>query len=101
MRDSGEQQAAHLMQELGKQDFKLVNEADGSVSLSGYTSTVLERNDLMSRIQNAGIKANLHIWSQDEMADSASMIARAMGQPSLRFKSGDTNGVLVAQGFRE
>jgi len=99
MRASGEQQAAHLMQELGKQDFKLVNEADGSVSLSGYTSTILERNDLMSRLQNAGIKANLHIWSQDEMADSASMIARAMGQPSLGFKSGDTNGVLVAQGF--
>jgi type III secretion system YscD/HrpQ family protein len=84
---------------LGKQDFTLVNEADGSVSLSGYTNTVLERNDLMSRMQSAGIKANLHIWSQDEMAESAAMIARAMGQPALHFKSGDTDGVLVAQGF--
>jgi type III secretion system YscD/HrpQ family protein len=99
VRDSAEQQAANLMQALGKQDFKLVNGPDGSVSLSGYTSTVAERNELMSRIQGAGLKANLHIWSQDEMADSASTIARAMGQPSLRFKSGDTHGVLVAQGF--
>ena len=99
VQDSAEQQAANLMQTLGKQDFKLVNEPDGSVSLSGYTSTVAERNDLMSRIQSAGLKANLHIWSQDEMAESASTIARAMGQPSLRFKSGDTHGVLVAQGF--
>jgi type III secretion system YscD/HrpQ family protein len=99
VRDSAEQQAANLMQALGKQDFKLVNGPDGSVSLSGYTSTVAERNELMSRIQGAGLKANLHIWSQDEMADSASTIARAMGQPSLHFKSGDTNGVLVAQGF--
>jgi type III secretion system YscD/HrpQ family protein len=99
VQDSAEQQAANLMQTLGKQDFKLVNEPDGSVSLSGYTSTVAERNDLMSRIQSAGLKANLHIWSQDEMAESAGTIARAMGQPSLRFKSGDTHGVLVAQGF--
>lgn len=99
VRDSAEQQAANLMQALGKQDFKLVNEPNGSVSLSGYTSTVAERNDLMSRIQSAGLKANLHIWSQDEMAKSAGTIARAMGQPSLRFKSGDTHGVLVAQGF--
>lgn len=99
VRDSGEQQAANLIKELGKQDFKLVNETDGSVSLSGYTNTVGERNDLMSRIQAAGIKANLRIWSQDEIADNASMIARAMGQPALHFKPGDTNGVLVAQGF--
>ncbi|WML91806.1 type III secretion system inner membrane ring subunit SctD [Thiothrix lacustris] len=99
MRESGEQQAANLMQDLGKQDFKLVKEADGSVSLSGYTNTVLERNELMSKIQSAGIKANLHIWAQDEMANNANMIARAMGQSALHFKSGSTDGVLVAQGF--
>ncbi|SEA85930.1 type III secretion apparatus protein, YscD/HrpQ family [Thiothrix caldifontis] len=99
VRDSGEQQAALLLRDLGQQDFNLVNEVDGSVSLRGYTSTTVERNELMSRLQDAGIKANVHIWAQDEMANSAGMIARAMGQPGISFKPGDTDGVLVAEGF--
>jgi type III secretion system YscD/HrpQ family protein len=99
VRDSAEEQAAILMKELGQQDFKLVNEADGSVSLSGYTGTAEERNELMGRIQDAGIKANLHIWSQQEMAESAGMIARAMGEPGIRFKPANTDGGLFAQGF--
>lgn len=99
VRDSAEEQAAILMKELGQQDFKLVNEVDGSVSLSGYTDTAEERNELMGRIQDAGIKANLHIWSQQEMAESAGMIARAMGEPGIRFKPANTDGELLAQGF--
>lgn len=99
LQDSGEQQAATLLQKLGQQDFKLVNEADGSVSLSGYTATAAERDELMAKIRDAGINANLHIWSQADMADSASMIARAMGEQGIKIKSGDTSGELVAQGF--
>lgn len=99
LRDSGEQQAAGLLKTLGEQDFNLVNEADGSVSLRGYTDTVEERNAIMGKIQDAGIKANVYVWAQDEMANSANMIARAMGQPGISFKPGATEGILVAQGF--
>ncbi|OQX15849.1 MAG: EscD/YscD/HrpQ family type III secretion system inner membrane ring protein [Thiothrix lacustris] len=99
LRDSSEQQAAGLLKTLGEQDFNLVNEADGSVSLRGYTDTVAERNAIMGKLQEAGIKANVYIWAQDEMANSANMIARAMGQPGISFKPGATEGILVAQGF--
>lgn len=99
LRDSGEQQAAGLLKTLGEQDFNLVNETDGSVSLRGYTDTVEERNAIMGELQDADIKANVYIWAQDEMADSANMIARAMGQPGISFKPGATEGILVAQGF--
>lgn len=99
LRDSGEQQAVSLLKTLGEQDFNLVHELDGSVSLRGYTNTVEERNAIMGKLQDAGIKANVYIWAQDEMANSANMIARAMGQPSVSFKPGATEGILVAQGF--
>lgn len=99
LRDSGEQQAAGLLKTLGQQNFSLVNEADGSVSLRGYTDTVEERNAIMGKIQDAGIKANVYVWAQDEMVNSANMIARAMAQPGVSFKPGATEGILVAQGF--
>lgn len=99
VRDSAEQQAATLLQQLGEQDFKLVTEADGSLSLSGYTGTALERNELMGKIRDAGIKANLHLWSRQDMVDSANMITRALGEPGIKVKAGTADGELLAQGF--
>lgn len=99
VRESAEQQASTLLRQLGEQDFKLVTEEDGSVSLSGYTGTALERNELMGKLREAGIRANLHIWSRQDMVDSANMIARSLGEPAIKVKAGTTDGELVAQGF--
>ncbi|MDD5394819.1 MAG: type III secretion system inner membrane ring subunit SctD [Thiothrix sp.] len=99
MVDSAEKRASALLESLGRQDFKLQKEADGSVSLRGYSRTTVERNTLMQQIHDAGIQANVHIWSQEEMADSAATIARSLGELGIKMGSEGVDGKLVAQGF--
>lgn len=97
--ESPERRAAALLEELGQRDFKLVDEADGSVRVEGYTSTVEERNKLLGRLQAADVNARLHIWAQDDMAENANMVCRAMGEPKIIIKSGETGSELRAEGF--
>jgi type III secretion system YscD/HrpQ family protein len=99
MVDSAEKRAGDLLASLGRQDFSLQKEADGSVSLRGYSRTTEERNALMSQIREAGIHANLHIWSQEEMVDNASVIARSLGEPAIKVTPGEQLDKLVAHGF--
>lgn len=98
LRDSAEQQAAQLLQQLG-QDFSVVKAPDGSLTLSGYTETAVERDAIMGQLQQAGINANIRLWSRQEMVNAANMISKAMGEPGVVIKAGSSDGELIAQGF--
>jgi type III secretion system YscD/HrpQ family protein len=97
--DSAEKRAGALLESLGQQDFKLLKEPDGTVSLRGYTQTTAQRNVLMNKVQQAGIRANLHIWSNEDMADSSGIIARSLGEQGIKMSAGETGGQVVAEGF--
>lgn len=98
LRDSAEQQAAQLLQQLG-QDFSVVKAPDGSLTLSGYTETAVERDAIMGQLQQAGINTNIRLWSRQEMVNAANMISKAMGEPGVVIKAGSNDGELIAQGF--
>lgn len=95
---SSEQQAEALMHKLGQEDFALQQLPDGSLTLKGYVDTVAQRSELMREVQKAGIKANMSIWAQDELLDSAEMISRTLGEPAIRLR-GVQHGHLLADGF--
>ncbi len=96
---SPEKQASEMLQKLGRKDFSLEKDPSGQLSLSGYTRTTAERNNLLQQLQEAGIQANVHIWSQEEMADSATTIARALGEPAIKVSTGDEPGSLNVRGY--
>lgn len=98
LRASAEQQAAQLLQQLG-QNFSVVKAPDGSLTLSGYTETAVERDAIMGQLQQAGINANIRLWSRQEMVNAANMISKAMGEPGVVIKAGSNDGELIVQGF--
>lgn len=93
-----EQKAEVLMAKLGQNDFDLKEQPDGSLKLRGYVDTVDQRNALMKEIQQAGLKANVSIWSQEELVDNAAMICKTLGESGVRVK-GLEHGNLLADGF--
>lgn len=97
--ESDEERANNLLSKLGSKDFRLEKEASGQLSLSGYTNTTAERNSLLQQLQEAGIQANVHIWSTEEMADSANTIARSLGEPAIKVSAGDKPGSLNVRGY--
>jgi type III secretion system YscD/HrpQ family protein len=99
MVSSPEKRASEMLQKLGRKDFKLEKEPSGQLSLSGYTRTTAERNSLLQQLQEAGIQANIHIWSQEEMADSATTVARSLGEPAIKVSAGDEPGSLNVRGY--
>lgn len=97
--ESPEQRAEVLLTKLGKADFTLEKDVDGSVRLRGYSRTTEERNQIMQQLQAAGIQAKLRVWSQEEMADSAMTIARSLGESGVKVVAGDQAGSLNASGY--
>lgn len=96
---SEEKRAATLLEQLGGKGVSLQTAPDGSVSLRGYTWTTAERNALMRQIQDAGIQAKLHIWSQEEMVANAATIARSLDESGIKVVAGEELGSLLVQGF--
>lgn len=95
---SDEQQVEVLMAKLGQSDFDLQKQPDGSLKLYGYVDSIAQRNELLKEIQQAGLKANASIWSQEELVENASMICNTLGEAGVRVKSLD-HGNLLADGF--
>lgn len=95
---SDEQQVEALMKKLGQNDFDLQEQPDGSLKLYGYVDTIAQRNELLKDIQQAGLKANANIWSQEELVENATMICNTLGEAGVRVKGLD-HGNLLADGF--
>lgn len=96
---SAESRANALLSNLGQKDFKLIERPNGLRTLSGYVATAQERNELLRTIQQAGIQANVQIWSQEELIESATTIARSLGETAVNFAAGDKAGQLLGRGF--
>lgn len=96
---SPESRANSLLTSLGQKDFKLIEQPSGLKILRGYVNTTNERNDLIRKIKQAGINANIQIWSQEELVDSATTVARSLGETAINFVAGDKAGLLLGQGF--
>lgn len=94
-----ETQAVTLLANLGQQHVAFNQQADGVVRVQGYTLTTKERNELLNKLHQAGIQANVRIWSQEEMLENAGIIARSLGESNVQFTLGKSPEQLLVQGF--
>lgn len=99
LRPPVEEKAAQLLADLGQQNFKVEEGVSGSPVLKGYTQTVAERNELLSRIRSAGLRADMQIWANEEIVENAAIIASSLGEPGIEIRAGKTPGELQASGF--
>jgi type III secretion system YscD/HrpQ family protein len=85
LRPSAEQQAETMLTSLGETGLQRVVNPDGTSVISGYVPTTSKRNELIWTLRRAGINANLNIYSQEELLESAQMILRSMGETGIAF----------------
>lgn len=98
LKASPKEMAEEVINELDPDRFTVKSLPNGTVSIIGYVKRSSERNRVVKRIRQLGQNVTYRIWVENELAESAEMVAHTLGERSIRFKPIE-KGVLSAVGY--
>ncbi len=98
LKESSQQRAESVLDRLDSEGLVLSKGTDGRASITGYVNSRDERRELINKFNRAGSDINYRIWVREDLVMNAGRVARALGQPDLRFSNLE-EGKLAANGY--